>query len=490
MHTIKQKYKKDKTIKSLNKKEVVQEKLKNNIIQTKEGNVSESTNSYGVNKIEETTKNIYNKTGKILYSNGKKAVLDTKNNAIKLKNNLKLLREKENKKRNLKRVKKQAKTTTKKTIKNGKRLAKETAKMPRRIIATTKKTIKAVKTLAKALIKIAKAVISGAKALISAIVAGGWIVVVIIVVLCLIGFLFNSVYGIFFSSENTGNKTMSSVIVELNNELADKINNIQNENVHDDYVLNLKRPEWKDVLSVYAVVVSSGKNGSDVMTITEEKTVILKEIFWKMNELSYYVADELDDNGNTKKMLYININSKTVEEMINEYALNNEQQKQLNELLDDKYESLWSNVVYGNSTGNSNVVDVALSQVGNKGGEPYWRWYGFNSRIEWCAVFVSWVYNQVGELNISVPKFSTCHTQGVPWFKTLGLWKDKGYVPKAGDVIFFDWEQDGHTDHVGIVETSDGKEVYTIEGNSRDEVKRKKYKIDSKYIYGYGIPKH
>lgn len=487
MHTIKQKYKKDKTIKSLNKKEVVQEKLKNNIIQTNEGNGGESTNSYGVNKIEETTKNIYNKTGKILYRNGEKAVLDTKNNAIKLKNNLKLLREKENKKRNLKRVKKQAKITT---IKNGKRLAKETAKMPRRIIATTKKTIKAIKTLAKTLIKIAKAVISGAKALISAIVAGGWIVVVIIVVLCLIGFLFNSVYGIFFSSENTGSKTMSSVIVELNNELADKINNIQNENVHDDYVLNLKRPEWKVVLSIYAVVVSSGKNGSDVMTITEEKTVILKEIFWKMNELSYYVADELDDNGNTKKMLYININSKTVEEMINEYALNNEQKKQLNELLDDKYESLWSNVVYGNSNGNSNVVDVALSQVGNKGGEPYWRWYGFNSRIEWCAVFVSWVYNQVGELNIAVPKFSTCHTQGVPWFKTLGLWKDKGYVPKAGDVIFFDWEQDGHVDHVGIVETSDGKEVYTIEGNSRDEVKRKKYKIDSKYIYGYGIPKH
>ena len=272
--------------------------------------------------------------------------------------------------------------------------------------------------------------------------------------------------------------------------LADKINNIQNENVHDDYVLNLKRPEWKAVLSVYAVVVSSEKNGSDVMTITEEKTVILKEIFWKMNELSYYVADELDDNGNTKKILYININSKTVEEMIDEYALNNEQQKQLNELLDDKYESLWSNVVYGNSTDNFNVVDVALSQVGNKGGEPYWRWYGFNSRIEWCAVFVSWVYNQVGELNIAVPKFSTCHTQGVPWFKTLGLWKDKGYVPKSGDVIFFDWEQDGHVDHVGIVETSDGKEVYTIEGNSRDEVKRKKYKIKSKYIYGYGIPKH
>lgn len=490
MHTIKQKYKKDKTIKSLNKKEVVQEKLKSNVIQNKEGNTSESTNSYGVNKIEKTTKNIYTKTGKILYNNGKKAVLDTKNNAIKLKNNLKLLREKENKKRNLKRVKKRAKTTTKKTIKNGKRLTKETAKIPRRIIITTKKAIKTVKTLAKALIKIAKAVISGAKALISAIVAGGWIVVVIIVVLCLIGFLFNSVYGIFFSSENTGNKTMSSVIVELNNELADKINNIQNENVHDDYVLNLKRPEWKAVLSVYAVVVSSGKNGSDVMTITEEKTVILKEIFWKMNELSYYVADELDDNGNTKKILYININSKTVEEMINEYALNNEQKKQLNELLDDKYESLWSNVVYGNSTGNSNVVDVALSQVGNKGGEPYWRWYGFNSRIEWCAVFVSWVYNQVVELNIAVPKFSTCHTQGVPWFKTLGLWKEKGYVPKSGDVIFFDWEQDGHVDHVGIVETSDGKEVYTIEGNSRDEVKRKKYKIDSKYIYGYGIPKH
>lgn len=283
---------------------------------------------------------------------------------------------------------------------------------------------------------------------------------------------------------------MSSVISELDNELAEKITAIQNDNPHDDYVLNLNRTDWKYILSIYTVIVANGDNATDVITVNENKVNILKDVFWKMNIVTYNIWEEQDEFGNVKKIIYINIDGKTVNDMITEYNLTTIQQSQFNELLSDKYESLWPKVVYGSDVGNSNVVAIALSQVGNIGGEPYWSWYGFNSRIEWCAVFVSWVYNQAGYLNIAVPKFSTCHTQGVPWFKTFGLWREKGYVPKSGDIIFFDWEQDGHTDHVGIVEKSDGKDIYTIEGNSRDTVKKKKYSINSKYIYGFGIPKY
>ena len=125
-------------------------------------------------------------------------------------------------------------------------------------------------------------------------------------------------------------------------------------------------------------------------------------------------------------------------------------------------------VVFVNGTrpGNQAVVDIAKSQVGNVGGQPYWSWYGFNSRVEWCACFVSWCYGQMG---LSEPRFAGCQSQGVPWFQSHGQWGARGYDNLApGDAIFFDWDMDGSADHVGIVIGTDGSRVYTIEGNSGD----------------------
>lgn len=478
---------KGKSIKTLNKRNVASSKYKENLFDIKEKDNESSVSEYGSNKIEYASnyaaKRFVNHSKKL----GNKSVRTTKNNMIKLKNKVKLLKEKLAKKRA---IKKSSKVAVKGATKASKKVVNETVKTPKRIINNLKRLVKTTKAVIKVTIKTIKAIVTGTKAIISALIAGGWVVVVIIIVICVIALLLNSVFGIFLSSENTGDKTMSSVISDLDNELAEKIITIQNDNPHDDYVLNLNRADWKYILSIYTVIVANGENATDVITVNENKANILKDVFWKMNIVTYNIMEEQDEFGNVKKILYINIDGKTINDMIIEYNLTTIQQSQLNELLDSKYESMWPKVVYGSGVGNSNVVDIALSQVGNIGGEPYWRWYGFNSRIEWCAVFVSWVYNQAGYLNIAVPKFSTCHTQGVPWFKTFGLWREKGYVPKSGDIIFFDWEQDGHTDHVGIVEKSDGKDIYTIEGNSRDAVKKKKYSINSKYIYGYGIPKY
>ena len=115
---------------------------------------------------------------------------------------------------------------------------------------------------------------------------------------------------------------------------------------------------------------------------------------------------------------------------------------------------------------------------------------GFKNRVEWCACFVSWCANESGYIETGViPKFSACHNEGFAWFKTCGLWQDAGYIPKEGDIIFFDWEQDGHSDHVGIVEKIENEKVYTIEGNSDgDMCKQKNYDVNSKVIYGYGTP--
>ena len=142
-------------------------------------------------------------------------------------------------------------------------------------------------------------------------------------------------------------------------------------------------------------------------------------------------------------------------------------------------------LVNGTRPGNTAVVDRAKSQVGNVGGQPYWSWYGFNSRVEWCACFVSWCYNQAGK---SEPRFAACQSQGIPWFQSHGQWGDRSYTNIApGDAIFFDWDLDGSADHVGLVIGTDGQRVYTVEGNSGDACKIKSYPLDYRCIKGYGL---
>lgn len=140
------------------------------------------------------------------------------------------------------------------------------------------------------------------------------------------------------------------------------------------------------------------------------------------------------------------------------------------------------------SGGNQMIVEIALSQEGNVGGEPYWSWYGFNSRVEWCACFVSWCANEGGYIESGViPKFAGC-VDGSQWFKNNNRWADRSYEPSAGDIIFFDWENDGTTDHVGIVQRCENGTIYTIEGNSNDQCRQRTYNVGSSVIYGYGLP--
>ena len=141
--------------------------------------------------------------------------------------------------------------------------------------------------------------------------------------------------------------------------------------------------------------------------------------------------------------------------------------------------------VNGTRPGNPQLVELAKGQVGNVGGAPYWSWYGFDSRVAWCACFVSWCYGQAG---LSEPHFAACQSQGVPWFTSHGQWGARGYENIApGDTIFFDWDLDGSADHVGLVIGTDGNRVYTVEGNSGDACKIKSYPLDYACIKGYGL---
>ena len=139
------------------------------------------------------------------------------------------------------------------------------------------------------------------------------------------------------------------------------------------------------------------------------------------------------------------------------------------------------------------LAGVATSQIGNVGGEPYWRWYGYTERVEWCACFVSWCANQCGYIDAGIiPKFSSCEW-GVSWFREHGQWVDRSITPTPGMLIFFDWvdeesgSQDGRADHVGIVAKVESGRVYTIEGNSGDSCREQSYPLENQWILGYGM---
>lgn len=135
------------------------------------------------------------------------------------------------------------------------------------------------------------------------------------------------------------------------------------------------------------------------------------------------------------------------------------------------------------------IVKVAMEQLGNKGGEPFWSWYGFKSREDWCALFVSWCEDQCGYLESdTAPKFAIV-SDGADWFVLRDQWRLMGDTPEAGDLIFFDWDQDGARDHVGIVTGVVDDKVFTVEGNSSDLCRQKRYFVDDPAIYGYGVIK-
>lgn len=183
--------------------------------------------------------------------------------------------------------------------------------------------------------------------------------------------------------------------------------------------------------------------------------------------------------------------------MASKYGFNQEQRKYLDELLSDENNSLWSSVLYGTSGEDNQIVAVALSQVGSVGGRPYWSWYGFNSRVEWCACFVSWCANECGYIETGIiPKYASC-VNGVQWFKNRGQWLDGSAEPLPGMIIFYDWDkhgqsgqQDGRADHTGIVWKVENGYVYTIEGNLSDKCTTSRRQIGEYQILGYGVPEY
>ena len=408
--------------------------------------------------------------------------------------------------------------TAEATAKASKKAAEAAAKAAQKAAeAARQAAIAAYKTavaVGKAIVAAVKAIIAAIKELVAAIAAGGWVAVVVIIVICLIALIVGSAFGIFFSSESNGKNdmTMQQVVREINEDYQDRIEVIKANNPYDDLEMSGSRAVWPQVLSVYAVKTTTDPdNAQEVATMDDQKKQLLTDIFWEMNDISYrtetttetQIIETDDGRGNileeevevTHTTLYIVVSHKDADAMASQYSFNDDQNEQLEELLSAD-SSMWMAVLYGIYGSDDMIVQVALTQIGNIGGEPYWSWYGFGSRVEWCACFVSWCADQCGYIeNGVIPKYAGC-VNGVNWFKDRGQWADNSIEPTPGMIIFFDWDnpngssgpQDGESDHTGIVEKVENGYVYTVEGNSGDSCRENRYPVGYYEILGYGIP--
>ena len=397
--------------------------------------------------------------------------------------------------------------TAQATFKAAQRTAIESAKAAQGIRAAAKATATTAKALAAAAAKAVKAIIATAQELITAIAAGGWValLVIVLVVMCFAGFMFAS----------DENDTKILPISEEVKAYEPIIQQYAREHGIGDYVLLIQA----------VMMQESGGRGTDPMQASEcgyntlypHSPGSIRDPEYSINVGIQNLADclavaqcesPMDMDAIKLALQGYNYGQGYITWAMNkygEYSKANAVEFSINAA--ERYG--WSSygdmnyvphvlryyplgqIFYDPDT-STLIVEVARSQIGNVGGEPYWSWYGFTGRVDWCACFVSWCANKCGYIRSGIiPKFSGC-INGAEWFKDRGQWIGNSFEPSPGMIIFFDWDdedgQDGKADHVGIVEKVENGRVYTIEGNTSDSCRQRGYPVGYYQILGYGIP--
>ena len=473
---------------------------------------SPASDSFSAIKPEapQTTENPLIKTRR----QGKKTIKTTARNAEKtVKSTAKgTIRTAENGVKTAQATSKTAIKTTEQTVQATQAAAKASAKAAQKAAqtakATAKATAEATKATVRATIAAVKAIIAGTKALIASLIAGGWIAIVIILIVVLLG----CAVSLFGGGSSSTSYTPVSAEVEAYEPLIQK------------YAKQYGIPEYVELIKA-VMMQESGGRGLDPMQAAEgsfntryphepngiqdpEYSIQCGVQELKAALISAEVENPIDMERIKLALQGYNFGNGYISWAKSNYGgysyanaveFSTMQAQRLGweKYGDTQYPAhVLRYYPYGRaftSGGNQAIVEIALTQLGNEGGQPYWSWYGFEGRVEWCACFVSWCADQCGYLESGiVPKFSLC-SDGVNWFNSNGQWQGKDYEPKAGDIIFFDWSndgQDGDADHVGIVEKCENGVVYTVEGNSGDACRQNSYLVGYYEILGYGCPSY
>lgn len=467
----------EKTLKTADNLGIATEKAKGIALKAKEkvsesvSDNSESPVNYAIDKVQDDAKNISEDAIYLFKKQGKKSVNETVKNTKKLEQSIEEVRAKRKIKKDKSKVNNPDKYTpkapddtvktddivskntpkntqnkvrsassikTKETvsavksnqpiIKASKQSAKDTAKAINKSsqIAkeTAKQSAKGAKKAARATKRAIKSMIESTKALVNAIIAGGWVSVVVIILICLVAALCSSFYGIFFSSETSqSGMNITSVIQQINNEFDDKIDEIKSSGSFDGVEVIGSRSNWKDILSIYAVKTTTDENNPmEVATVDENKKAILSSIFWDMNNISKSVEtrtetitkESTDEQGNKiettkqveKKYLVITLTGKSAEDMSATYSFNDTQKKYLAELMSDKNNKLWASLIYniGGVSGGSDIDIKGLDFSNETVNDTQKKIvavatnsakYGISARSGYCQAWVADVYQAV-----------------------------------------------------------------------------------------------
>lgn len=519
------------TIKTIDKSLVASEKMKTITVKTKSATQmlgsqdSDSETAYASDNITRGVNNVSGKTVNKAEVIGKKSMIATRNNIIKVRNisqknltNPNSIRVNELSrpivKRDNVRIKKtvsgtaKAKRTRMEIVRHQNGVTDRARKVTTKSVKTTKQvgknTVKNVKRTAKATMRAVKLAAAGIKALVSALIAAGCIGVIVIIICCLFGAAFY-----FFGDESSKSYEPVSTEVQAYTSVIEK------------YASEEGIGEYVELIKAIMMQESAGK-GKDPMQCSESPyntkysrkpggiinadysikvgVKSVKEVLAKAK-----VESPIDMEHIRLALQGYNYGSGYIDWAIKKdggYTVQN-----ANDYSDIMAERTgWisygdkqyvSHVLryypygsYNYGVGNTVIVNIAKDQIGNKGGRKFWSWYGFKNRVDWCGCFVSWCADQCGYIKEGIiPKFAYV-PDAVNWFKSKGQWQNRNYLPAVGDIVFFDWEGDGSVDHVGIVEKCEGGVVHTIEGNSGDICARRQYAIGQLPLFGYGVPKY
>lgn len=356
--------------------------------------------------------------------------------------------------------------------------AKNAEKAGKAVKEGAKRTAEFIKKAAVATKNAVKAIIEGSKALVSAIIAGGWVSVIVIIVIVLVAAVGASVYGIFFSGEDSGNgMTINTVVQEINNDYEDEIDSIKSSNTYDTYEINGSRANWKDVLAIYSVKTTTDTTApQQVATVDENTKDLLSEIFWDMNTITSSITtrtetketEVTDEEGNkttvteevTITVLDINITSKTASEMADEYNFTDEQKAYLNDLIDDKNNDLWNSLIFGLNLSGSNI-DIGSLTFENEEADDVQKKivavatnseaYSISARSGYCQAWVSDVYQ------VATGKRPSAHC-ALCAADMWGVSSDWSAIPVGAAVYGYSSSQYGH---VGIY-IGNGKVAHNI----------------------------
>lgn len=344
-------------IKTVDRTAILTSKVKKSVDDIRDrNNILNDEKTSNIEYADDKIEMMINKSKNAIVNSSKEIAIKTKNKMIRSHNKIKIGDKNDIKPKNFKQIKN--------TQDNVERAKKITIKTKQATQKTLKETVSTAKKISNALISFTKSLVAGVKSLIAILGTGGVIALLVVILICLIGMLCTSMFGIFFSNESNS-RTMSSVISQINNEIYEKAEREQVLIPNSEIVVDNTVTNWKEIIAVYSVKYANDTDNADIIMYINEKNIKnIRNVFNEFNKIvittssnnGYLITpDDSFSNSQTKKddktIIHVIIQPKSLDDVMNQYGFTNEQKENTKELLSDKYSDLWAQLLYGKNFG-------------------------------------------------------------------------------------------------------------------------------------------